>query len=148
MTTAVALAGCGVFGPTEPASELVVRWSENDHPELSPVGPTPPSLRTHLIDTSQKRDELLDHLPPSIPRAELSTIQRIDLGRYVIVLGSYGKCTETSHLELDDEVLTFVIERDEGVDCAVAPVQVEVWSLNREDLPTPIRFRDQRGNPA
>lgn len=155
-TTTVALlltlAGCGAgvgpFDQAEPQSSLVVTWSEADHADLKANDAAHPSLRTRLVDTAQAREKVLADLPASIPTTERARVESIDLTSQVIVLGVYGKCTETSHLEMDDAVLTFVVERDDDVNCAWAPTQVEVWSVAREGLSSPIRFHDQRGEPA
>ncbi|MEO7269750.1 MAG: hypothetical protein ABIW49_11150 [Knoellia sp.] len=146
---ALGLSACGsaIFGSSEPASSLVISWSEGDHRDLRQA-PDHPRLSTRLLDTAEKRDEFLAALPASIPSAERSHVQAIDLASQIIVLGVYGKCSETSHLTLDGRVLRFVVERDEDVACAWAPMQVEVWSVARTNLPTPILVRDQKGDPA
>ena len=146
---ALGVASCGseFLGSSEPSSSLVISWSEGDHRDLGRA-PGDPTLRTRLVDTGEERDEILSALPPSIPSSERSRIEGIDLARQVIVLGVYAKCTETSHLTLEEDALRFVVERDEDTYCGWAPLQVEVWSVDRTDLPTPVLVRDQRGDPV
>lgn len=150
IATILTLAGCGVgpFAQTEPLSRRVVTWSQADHPDLKANDKVHPALRTHLVATTEDRDDLLSDLPASIPEDDRRQVEAIDLEAQVIVLGVYGKCTETSHLTLDEKFLRFVVERDVDVNCGWAPTQVEVWSVDRTDLPTPIMLRDQRGDPA
>lgn len=148
--TILTLGGCGAgpFAKAEPQSSLVVRWSQADHRDLKANDSAHPGLRTHLVATTEDRDDVLSDLPASIPENDRRQVEEIDLGSQVIVIGVYGKCTETSHLTLDEKFLRFVVERDEDVNCGWAPTQVEVWSVDRTDLPTPIMLRDQRGDPA
>lgn len=100
ITFAVACCGIGTFGssgPSEPPSTLVIRWSQADHRELTENTAAHPSLRTHLVDTSQERDQVLADLPATISERDRTLVEGTDLEAKVIVLGVYGKCTETSH---------------------------------------------------
>ncbi|MDT0213772.1 hypothetical protein Q9R29_07710 [Rothia sp. ARF10] len=74
-------------------------------------------------------------------------MRAVGLDASVFVLAVYNDCDETSSLVLDDGVLRLVVESGDAV-CGWAPVQVEVWRVPRENLPDPVVFRDQRGNPA
>jgi hypothetical protein len=80
------------------------------------------------------------------------------------VLGQFGTIEQPRHLvergrhrdlgqSSDDPTLRTRLldtgeERDEDTYCGWAPLQVEVWSVDRTDLPTPVVVRDQRGDPA
>lgn len=140
-------AACGVWS-AEPESRLVIGWSESTHRDLEGGGSDTPGMRTRLVAEDEQRRDFLDLLPSSVPAAERATVEAVDLTDEVLVIGVYNKCTETSHVTMDGDFLRFVVERDEGVDCGWAPVQIDVYAVDREGLPTPVMLRNEKGDPA
>lgn len=150
---ALSLAGCGIVGMgggagVDPTSGLVLAWSQAEHPDLMVGSASRPGPRTRLASTTVQRATALSELPPSVPASERAKVDAVDLTTHVLVFAVYSRCTETSRVARDGEVLRVVVERDEDTMCAWAPTQVDVWSVARQGLPTPVELLDQRGEPA
>lgn len=147
----VVLSACGAagIGSSDPDATRLTAWSEATATDQTQREEWhDPQLRTRLVDTDEEREDAITALPSSVPTAEVARVRAVGLDESVLVIAVYAKCTETSRLVLDDGVLRLVIDRDEGSVCGWAPVQVEAWSVPRENLPDPVVFRDQRGEPA
>jgi len=146
----VVVSSCGVagIGASDPDATRLTSWSESTaHSRAERDEWHDPQLRTRLVDTDEEREETIATLPSSVPTTEVERVRAVGLDESVIVLAVFAKCDETSRLVLDGGILRLVIESGDAK-CAWAPVQVEAWSMPRENLPDPVGFRDQRGDPA
>ena len=149
----VVLSACGVAGigssDPDPDATRLAAWSEATAIDQAQREEWhDPQLRTRLVDTDEEREDAITTLPSSVPTAEVARVRAVGLDESVLVIAVFNRCTETSRLVLDDGALRLVIDRDEGSVCGWAPVQVEAWSASRANLPDPVVFRDQRGDPA
>ncbi|QGG96587.1 hypothetical protein [Actinomarinicola tropica] len=124
------LGGCGDdAGSAAPEvdARFVVGWSEADHDRglLERVGQP-----DRTIETPAELDELLQSAAPEL---DVGALRDVDLDEVVIVVGSYPRCDQTSSVEVVDGELRFVVvEAEDPVECAWAPLQVDVWSVARD----------------
>lgn len=138
------LTGCALF-ENRPESQVITRWNSTDIPNLE-TDPTGQLQETALLATAEERADFLK-LTPSVPQSERAEVEAIDLSSHVILVGSLDACGWiSSHIALHDGELDYVVEFEEGVSCAVPAPVLEVWSVDRTDLPATITLRDQRGD--
>jgi len=147
---ASAITGCSAgsaTSPAEPQVRKVIAWDQGKLADLGRAGPEGiPALHTQLLQTTAERARMLAQLPASVPATEKATVEAIDLTTHAIVVGVYHKCTEVGQVDVDAETLRFRVENPTpGTNCAWAPLQVELWSVDRSGLPTPIQFVNQQG---
>jgi hypothetical protein len=134
--------GCGdPDGPPDGAEDvgsLVARWSQSDHEQLGEqYGDRPDGL----VGSDAERDELLAVLPDG---NESAAVRAVDLTDELLVVGSYHRCVEQSRVLVDGAEVwldVYVAEEDQDTDCAQAPLQVEVWSVPRDELDAEPTYR-------
>lgn len=137
------LTGCrapipGVRVPENPhVGSIVHSWSEGVSAEAPGVLAVARDHRQpRLITEKAQWRTFVDELPTSLRTAEAARdIDRVTLKDSVVVIATYGKCTEVGHLESRGSgALHFGLTSDSNVNCVWAPTQLEVWQVHLDDL--------------
>ncbi|WP_182113837.1 MULTISPECIES: hypothetical protein [unclassified Actinotalea] len=128
-------AGCAAPGPglddRREIGDLVVGWSEADDDAVVDIDARKPRLLTSDAD----RDAFLDALPEAFT-LDTAPVEEADLDEVALLIASYGQCTEVSQLVVDenDRTVRLRIAVEPDTVCGWMPQQVEVWSVDRDDL--------------
>lgn len=116
-----------------PVGTLISAWGEDrfDSEQVEAIDPQPEALFT----TQTEFDAWLELADPELG---LDEVRSIDLDSTVVVVGSYGNCMAQGHVTVEetggDSLLSFGSSQIEEVDCDWAPLTVEVWAIDRDDL--------------
>lgn len=144
LASTISLTSCGDDG-TDPGQSSagarhVVGWSESqyDADVLLQVGEP-----DRLIRTAEELDEFVDLASSDL---DVTALRGVDIDDVVLVVGSYPRCMETSTVEVaaDGSTVRFVVvPPDDEVVCSWAPLQVDVWSVDRADVADDVRLAER-----
>lgn len=133
---ALSVAGCrspiGTWAADPTVGTLVQSWSQAQDEERPGVERLAPDfVGGRLITTEGAWKAFRQKLPASLrTQAARRALARVDLRDSVVVIGSYGKCTEVSSIiDHGDGTLEFHVEGDPDTNCAWSPQQLEVWQV-------------------
>lgn len=137
----VALTGCSGDASSGPdvVGTFVVGWSEaadGDAVRRADRGEL-------LVSEPDDLDDLIDRASPELDTTELLDV---DLDEHVLVVGSYGRCDESSQVVVEDggSVLRFVVTKpneDHPLACEWSPQQIDVWQVARDVLADDVSLR-------
>ena len=120
----------GDAGPRS-VGRLVHTWDQGQGAQLADLQALAPPGEVRLVTSAAERDRLRSASP-----LDQSALAGVDLGSQVVVIGGYPNCRASSHLEFDRaaKTLTFVVTRDEKVNCVWAPYTVDAIEIERAEL--------------
>lgn len=130
--------GGGPDGPhadgTPPPAWIVgtklAQWGE-DRTDRADLGELP--YAPLLIQTEAEREAFLDGLGDGL---DTTALESVDLETHVLVATAFHRCTESGSLYTDGtgRVWFAVTTGDDMTECYWAPVQLQVWSLDRGEF--------------